>query len=246
MDQCHRQSPVRLPGLGGGQWLYLGGEQSRKSTDALVQRSGRRSLRRSVLPPRRGQPGAVERHCAADSRRWALQRTPRIRLQPFRPSLPGHRHGSGAIRRAGGPDQDFPTGAAQPLRQVTTAVVHQLCGTGTRQRRATSAAFIETCQDVESGALLARNPGTPPFPGVSCSPTCVAAKAAGAVIVANSSGRSVTPRRLRRCSARRDFPDARGPGSTRAWRSSVRSSWHRGGGGNRRIIRPSGLPGSCP
>lgn len=134
MDQCHRQSPVRLPGLGGGQWLYLGGEQSRKSTDALVQRSGRRSLRRSVLPPRRGQPGAVERHCAADSRRWALQRTPRIRLQPFRPSLPGHRHGSGAIRRAGGPDQDFPTGAAQPLRQVTTAVVHQLCGTGTRQR----------------------------------------------------------------------------------------------------------------
>ncbi|MEM5619067.1 hypothetical protein AAHB60_20225 [Pseudomonas aeruginosa] len=37
-----------------------------------------------------------------------------------------------------------------------------------------------------------------------------------------------------------------GPGSTRAWRSSVRSSWHRGGGGNRRIIRPSGLPGSCP
>ena len=53
VDQCHRQSRLRLPGRGRGQRLYLGGEQPREPAHALVERSGHRSARRGDLRARR-------------------------------------------------------------------------------------------------------------------------------------------------------------------------------------------------
>ena len=50
MDQCHRQSRLRLSCVGRGQRLHLGAQQPREHAHALEQRSGHGSARRGDLP----------------------------------------------------------------------------------------------------------------------------------------------------------------------------------------------------
>ncbi len=91
------------------------------------------------------------------------------------------RHGFGYSRfghRCQGIDMDLVqfVALADPIK-ISRLVLRNLSGKSRRlsftsyaepvlgSARATSAAFIETCQDVESGALLARNPWNAAFPG---------------------------------------------------------------------------------
>ena len=91
LDQRDRQCGLRLPGVGRGQRLYLGGQQPREPAHALVERPGARPGRRGAVRPRRGKRRSVDRHGAADTRRGQLHRAPRPRLQPLRARGPRHR-----------------------------------------------------------------------------------------------------------------------------------------------------------
>ena len=55
VDQCDRQSALRLSGRRRGRRLHLVDEQPRESADAVVERSGDRSPRRSAVRARRRQ-----------------------------------------------------------------------------------------------------------------------------------------------------------------------------------------------
>lgn len=173
------------------------------------------------------------------------------------------RHGFGYSRfghRCQGIDMDLVqfVALADPIK-ISRLVLRNLSGKSRRlsftsyaepvlgSARATSAAFIETCQDVESGVLLARNPWNAAFPG--------------RVLFADLCGRQSSwsgDRReflgplgapLRACGVARRAGPFRTHGG---WARSVSGAavFDRtgtgGGGGNRRIVRPGGLPGPCP
>ncbi len=81
VDQCHRQSCVRLPRGGRGRRLHLVDQQPRKSDHAVVERSGERSSGRGVLPARRRHGRSLDSDGAADPQpRSDLCRPPRSRI----------------------------------------------------------------------------------------------------------------------------------------------------------------------
>jgi len=173
------------------------------------------------------------------------------------------RHGFGYSRfghRCQGIDMDLVqfVALADPIK-ISRLVLRNLSGKSRRlsftsyaepvlgSARATSAAFIETCQDVESGVLLARNPWNAAFPG--------------RVLFADLCGRQSSW-----SGDRREFLGPLGaPSAPAALLGEPGLSGRTGAGldpclaqqcsielapgevvGNRRIVRPGGLPGPCP
>ena len=94
LDQCHRQSALRLPGGDRRQRLHLVGQQPREPAHALVERSGQRPSGRGVLSARRGH----RRRCGA-RRRCRSATTPR----PMSPGTAGATAGSSMRRTASPP-----------------------------------------------------------------------------------------------------------------------------------------------
>ena len=85
LDQCHRQSRFRLPGVGGRQRLHLVGQQPREPAHAMVERSGQRSPGRGVLSARRRHRRSVVPDSTADPRpQRCLRGAARLGLQPVR------------------------------------------------------------------------------------------------------------------------------------------------------------------
>ena len=102
LDQCHRQSRFRLPGVGRGQRLHLVGQQPREPTHALVERSGQRSPGRGVLSARRRYRRPVEPDGAADPRpQRRLCGAAWLGLQPVRAFGARHHRRAAAVRAAG-------------------------------------------------------------------------------------------------------------------------------------------------
>ena len=98
VDQRDRQRGLRLPGVGRGQWLHLGGQQPREPAHAVVERPRARPGGRGAVRARRGKRRRVDGHGAADARRRQLHRAPRPRLQPVRARGPRHRARAAAVR----------------------------------------------------------------------------------------------------------------------------------------------------
>ena len=132
LDQCCRQSGVRLPGLGGGQRPCLGREQPREPADAVVERSRCRSFRRGALRARRDHRQHLDCNRTADPRRWAVRRPPRFRLQSFRARGPRYRARPVAIRAAGQFGPDLAADAHQQLRPASPPFGDGLCRMGAR------------------------------------------------------------------------------------------------------------------
>ena len=92
LDQCHRQSRLRLSGGDRGQRLHLVGQQPREPAHAMVERSRQRSPGRGVLSARRRHRRPVEPDGTADPRRDGdLCRPPRPGIQPVRARRARHR-----------------------------------------------------------------------------------------------------------------------------------------------------------
>ena len=95
LDQCRRQRKFRLPGGDRRQRLHLVCQQPREPAHALVERPGRRSPRRGLLPARRRHRRIMEPDGAAHPHRGGdLSRPPWSRLQPFRAHQPRRRVGA--------------------------------------------------------------------------------------------------------------------------------------------------------
>ena len=114
LDQCHRQSRLRLSGGGRRRRLHLVGQQPREPAHAVVERSGQRSSGRGVLSARRRHRRAVVPDGTADPRRRRdLCGPARLGLQPVRACRARHRRRTAAVRAARRPDQDLAPDAAQ-------------------------------------------------------------------------------------------------------------------------------------
>ncbi|WP_253185345.1 hypothetical protein [Pseudomonas aeruginosa] len=154
------------------------------------------------------------------------------------------RHGFGYSRfghRCQGIDMDLVqfVALADPIK-ISRLVLRNLSGKSRRlsftsyaepvlgSARATSAAFIETCQDVESGALLARNPWNAAFPGRVLFADLCGRQSSWSGDRREFLGPLGDPSAPAALLGEAGLSGCTGAGSTRAWRSSVRSSWHRG------------------
>ena len=91
VDQRDRQPQLRLPGVGRRRRLHLVGEQPREPADAVVQRSGHRSLRakRSICATRTPAISGARRRCRSAMRR-----------RPMSPAMVGATAGSSTPRTA--------------------------------------------------------------------------------------------------------------------------------------------------
>ncbi len=164
VDQCPRQSVVRMPRLGGGLRLHVGRQQPRESADPLVERSGRRSTGRGRVPARRGDGRGLESDAAAHPRRRVVRRAPRPGLQPLRVRAPGRRERAHRLRGRAGPGQDLAPAGREPDRLGAEPHRDGLRGVGSRPveggRRAVrrDRARLRDGRDLRA-QRLERNPG---------------------------------------------------------------------------------------
>jgi cyclic beta-1,2-glucan synthetase len=199
---------VRLPGLESGRGLHLVGEQPREPAHALVERSGRRSARRGVLRPRR-----------RDRRVWGPRRCRSAKTRQY-----VVRHGQGysrfeytahgialeltPVRRPEDPVKFSRLRITQHDRPRPPSVGHGLRRVGARIAARRLGAVRRHRDRPATGALLARNPGTPTSPSASRSSICAALRARGPAIGPSSSGATArwraggAPRRPRPLSGR--------------------------------------------
>ncbi len=91
LDQCRRQSRLRLSGGDRRRRLHLVGQQPREPAHPLVERSGHRSSGRGVLSARRGHRRPVVPDGPAD---------PRRQPRPMSPGTAGDTAGSSMRRTA--------------------------------------------------------------------------------------------------------------------------------------------------
>ena len=121
LDQCDRQSILRLPGLRRGRRLQLVGQQPGEPAHALVERSGQRSAGRGHLCARRGQRRGLDARRRSPIRE---ETSPYIArhgqgYSRFEHAVARHLARAPAIRAAEGSDQDF---AADDPQRVRSAI----------------------------------------------------------------------------------------------------------------------------
>ena len=103
MDTCavvqrHRQQPgLWISGYRNRQRLYVVTQQPRESPDAVVQRCGQRSARRSDLSSRRRFRNSLVADAVADSRARAVHHQARSGLQRLRTHEPRHIAGAACL-----------------------------------------------------------------------------------------------------------------------------------------------------
>ncbi len=131
LDQCHRQSGLRLSGGDRRRRLHLVGQQPREPAHALVQRSGQRSSGRGLLSARRRHRRPVVPDGTADPRRHRhLCRAAWLGIQPVRACRARHRRRSAAVRAARRSDQDLAPDAAQHVGPHPAPLGDRLRGMG--------------------------------------------------------------------------------------------------------------------
>ena len=132
LDQCHRQSRLRLSGIGGRRRLHLVGQQPREPAYAVVERSGQRSSGRGVLSPRRRQWRPMVPDGTADPRQHRHLCCPaRLGLQPLRACGPWHCRRTAAVRSARRSDKDLAADAPQHVAPYAAPFGDRLRGMGT-------------------------------------------------------------------------------------------------------------------
>ena len=131
VDQCHRQSRIRLSGGDRRRRLHLVGQQPREPAHPLVQRSGQRSPGRGLLSARRRHRRPVVPDGAADPRRQRhLCGSAWPGIQPVRACGARHRRRVAAVRAARRSDQDLAPHAAQHIAPHAASLGDRLCGMG--------------------------------------------------------------------------------------------------------------------
>ena len=141
-----------------GRGLHLVGEQSGESADAVVERPRERCARRGALHPGRGERRALGANGVTHSRgHLAVRRDPRSRIQSLRAHLPRNRARAPPARATGGPDQSLAPRYREPLGAAASPLRYRLRRVGARRRPSSSAPYIVTELDEETGALFVRN-----------------------------------------------------------------------------------------
>ncbi len=134
VDQRHRESGLRLPGLRVGLGVHVVDQQSGEPAHRVVKRSGERSIGRDDLRQGRREWRAVGPDGAPDpGGRRALHGPARSGLHSVRARRPRHLPRAPAVRAARGPDQGVPSHGEERVRTIPPAVCHRVRRVGPRR-----------------------------------------------------------------------------------------------------------------
>ena len=229
LDQRSCQPIVRMPRVGGGLRLHVGGQQSREPAHAVVERSGFRSAGRGPLSEGRGDRGGLEPDAAADPGRRVLRRAAWPGVQPFRIRAPENRDGPDGVRAARGSRQDLAPVGREPVRRDADAHRHGLRGVGARSAEGGGRAVRGDRARLRDGRdLRAQRLERGLRRRASPSPTSVARRPPGRPIARSFSGATAASTPRRAWPAARLSRSAPARGSIPAPRCRSGCAWLRG------------------